>query len=213
MVDQSLTWKSVQDLGRVHNPATESRYHREASPSRRTANLPREVAEDLYLRFYDSIFHQVFLVTGDRDCAVEATQEAFLRAFEQFNTLREPEKFPAWVGSIAINSATDTLRRRRREIPSDAEMLDAAGQQQAADDPEGRICHLEQIQSLTEAIQRLPLDSRAVIVMYYLQEQGVAGIARSLGIPEGTVKSRLYHARSLLRRFVERDPERDAISN
>ncbi len=144
-------------------------------------------------------------MTGDQDCAVEATQEAFLRAFEQFNTLREPDKFPSWVGSIAIHSARDTLRRRRREIPSDTEVLDAAGRQQAADDPEGRVCHLEQIQSLREAIQRLPLDSRAVIVMYYLQEQGVACIARVLGIPEGTVKSRLYHARSVLRRFVGDD--------
>lgn len=161
--------------------------------------------------FYDRIFHQVFLVTGDQDCAIEATQEAFLRAFEQYDTLREAAKFPAWVGSIAINSARDALRRRGREIPSDVETLDAATEGQATCDPEEQICGLEQVQSLGEAIQRLPVDSRAVIVMYYLQDQGVAAISRTLGVPEGTVKSRLYHARSLLRQFIEQDPGRGIV--
>ena len=191
----------------------ESGYHREAPPSGRTGKLARDVAEALYLRCYDQTFRQVFLVTGDRDCAAEATQEAFLRAFERFDTLREPEKFSVWVGSIAINSARDIFRRRRREIPSDAEMLEAVDQLETASDPEDRICGLEQVQILREAVSKLPLDSRAVVVMYYLQEQGVADIARTLGIPEGTVKSRLYHARSLLRQLVEMDPERDAASN
>lgn len=166
----------------------------------------------MYLRFYDRVFRQVLLVTGDRDCAIEATQEAFLRAFEQFGALREPEKFPAWVGSIAVNLGRDALRRRTREIASDALVIDAAGGWQSADDPEQQVCHLEQVQSLGAAIQGLPLDSRAVIVMYYLQEQNVADIAGALGIPEGTVKSRLHHARSMLRRSIEIGSERGVAS-
>lgn len=152
-------------------------------------------------------------MTGDRDRAAEATQEAFLRAFERFDTLREPEKFSVWVGSIAINSARDIFRRQRREILSDTETLEAVDLLETAGDPEDRICHSEQVQILREAVSKLPLDSRAVVVMHYLQEQGVADIARTLGIPEGTVKSRLYHARSLLRKMVEPDPEQDAAVN
>lgn len=148
-------------------------------------------------------------MTGDRDCAAEATQEAFLRAFERFDTLREPAKFSAWVGSIAINLARDIFRRRRREISSDAKTLVAVGQQDAAGDPEDRLCGFEQTRALWEAVSMLPLDSRSVVVMYYLQEQGISGIATELGIPEGTVKSRLHHARSLLRQLIEPGPEPD----
>jgi RNA polymerase sigma-70 factor (ECF subfamily) len=152
----------------------------------------------------------VLLVTGDRDWAAEATQEAFLRAFEQIDSLRELERFPAWVGSIAVNSATDIMRRRKREIPLGAEALDEAGERETAGGLEDRICHLEQVRGLREAIGRLPLDSRAVIVMYYFQEQDVARIATALGIPQGTVKSRLHHARALLRGIMWKGSEQDS---
>ena len=151
-------------------------------------------------------------MTGDQDCAVEATQEAFLRAFERFGTLREPEKFPVWVASIAIHAARDILRRRRREVPSNAETFDVARQQQIGGGLEELVCSLEDARSLREAVQRLPVDSRAVIVLYYLREQDIADIARTLGVPEGTVKSRLSHARSLLRRMVEQDRKVETVS-
>lgn len=174
----------------------------EALESRRNAPPPKDVAEDLYTKFYDRVLHQVFLVIGNQDRAVEATQEAFLRAFERFDTLRDPTKFPSWVTSIAINAARDRLRERARETPSDTATFDARSGDSIDDGPEGQACTLDEAERLRDAIRKLPADFRAVVVLYYLHEENIASVARLLKIPEGTVKSRLFRARSALRRII-----------
>ena len=58
---------------------------------------PKDVAEALYNAFYESTVRQTLAVVGDKDLAIEATQEAFVRAFEQFGTLRDRDKFSSWV--------------------------------------------------------------------------------------------------------------------
>lgn len=141
-------------------------------------------------------------MTGDQDIAVEATHEAFVRAIERYHTLREPKKFPVWVTSIAINIARDILNRRKREIPSTGEVLEAQDQVRVDTGPERLVSRNEDFVMLREAVKRLPADSRAVIFFYYVDECSIAEIAALLGIPEGTVKSRLFAARALLRRMM-----------
>lgn len=144
-------------------------------------------------------------MTGDRDCAVEATHEAFIRAFERYDTLREPGKFALWVGSIAINIARDIFRTREREVLSTDEELDALTQVHTDAGPEPLVSRNEDVVKLREAVRRLPVDSRSIIILYYLDECSIADIAAMLGIPEGTVKSRLFAARTLLRRMMGQD--------
>ncbi len=171
----------------------------------RTAGLPRERAESLYLRYYDRIFRQALLIVGNPDCAAEVTQEVFLRAFEQYESLEDPDKFPAWIGAIAANLARDSVRAKWRELPSDVDLLVEVDLRGSTLDPEESVGRMQDLCDVREAVRKLPIDSRAVVVMYYLQEQSVGAIATALGIPEGTVKSRLYHARSRLRQFVRED--------
>ena len=77
---------------------------------------PKDVAETLYNKYYNSTVRQVTSVIGNQEFAIEATQEAFLRAFERFDTLKDMDKFSSWVVSIAINKARDTMRKRKREV-------------------------------------------------------------------------------------------------
>ena len=82
---------------------------------------PKDVAEALYNAFYESTVRQTLAVVGDKDLAIEATQEAFVRAFEQFGTLRDRDKFSSWVITIAINIARGKRRQNSREITVDPE--------------------------------------------------------------------------------------------
>ena len=76
----------------------------------------QDAAEALYDAYYDSTYRQVVAAFGDPDLAEEATQEAFVRAFEQYGSLRDQSKFSPWVTSIALNVARDYVRRRRHRV-------------------------------------------------------------------------------------------------
>lgn len=161
---------------------------------------PEDVAQALYQAFYPKTLRHVQRMIGDRECAVEATQEAFVRAFERFGTLRDRDKFGARVASIAVNAARDILRRRKREMP-DTETVARDGR--APEVVEEIAVAREGAQTIQEAISLLPSQFRSVIVLHYVGNLDVASIAERLRIPEGTVKSRLYRGRAWLREFIE----------
>lgn len=161
---------------------------------------PEDVAQALYQAFYDKTLRHVTRLFGDRECAAEATQEAFVRAFERFGTLRDRDRFGPWVSSIAVNAAKDILRRRNREMP-DTEAVTRDGR--ASEVVEEVVVAREKVHTIQEAISLLPPQFKIVIFLHHIGEYDVASISRMLGIPEGTVKSRLHRGRAWLREFIE----------
>lgn len=160
--------------------------------------LPKDAARVLYETYYADVVRQVVAVTGDVECAVESTQEAFLRAFERFDTLRDHSSFSSWVTSIALNAARDTFRKRGREL-SIGEKLASLPSGNRSLMVEEEACDKESTYAVREAVRSLPLDLRTVIILFYVQDLDIQSISRILGIPAGTVKSRLSRARAWLR--------------
>jgi RNA polymerase sigma-70 factor (ECF subfamily) len=128
------------------------------------------------------------------DDARDATQQALITAWRRLPTLRDPDRFDAWLHAIARNASLDLLRRRQRvrEVQLEVSTADLA----APPWPEN---------GLVEAVDRLPAPARQVVTRHYVDDEPVADIARSLGLPAGTVKSRLFHARRALRALLEKD--------
>jgi RNA polymerase sigma-70 factor (ECF subfamily) len=136
---------------------------------------------------------------GDFALAEEAAQDAFLRAWQHLSGYNPQHTFKSWVYRIAINAALDHLRRTRpaasledwtaREIPLPDH---AAG-------PEDALAEREQVEQVRKAVMELPAAGRAVLVLREYGEMTYAEIAAALGIPLGTVMSRLNSARSQLR--------------
>jgi RNA polymerase sigma-70 factor (ECF subfamily) len=127
--------------------------------------------------------------------AEDAVQEASLTAWRKQASLREPDRFDAWFDRILINQCRDQLRRRRRTVQIAAAPAghEAAAEPPAADsDPE-----------LDRALATLDVDHRIVVVLRYWQDRTIDDIAARIGIPSGTVKSRLYHALRHLRASLE----------
>lgn len=128
---------------------------------------------------------------GDRDAAGEAAQEAFVRAYFALPRLREPAAFGSWVLGIAARVAQEAARARRRSPRTGDPGLD-----RAAARPEG---DQEADPALARAVAGLPEAQREVIRLRFAEGRSCAAIARDLGVPVGTVTSRLARAYALLR--------------
>lgn len=132
------------------------------------------------------------LLPGDAQ-AQDAVGEAVLLAWQSFGKLRELQAAKGWLLKITVNCAYAQLRRDRRLVELEAAERVAA--------PEGE----ELPQTLWQAVLRLPEEQRLAVTLYYYEDMPVAHIARTLGIPQGTVKSRLSRGRERLRQLLSEE--------
>ena len=127
--------------------------------------------------------------------AEDAVQEALLAAWRRQGSLRDPDRFDVWFERILVNQCRDQLRRRKRSVqvaPPPVGFEPSAGRIETGTDAE-----------LDAALAALDADHRVVVVMRYWQDRTVEDIADRLGIPAGTVKSRLHNAMKRLRVSLE----------
>jgi RNA polymerase sigma-70 factor (ECF subfamily) len=141
----------------------------------------------------------------DRNVAEDLLQETLVRVWSHIARYREEGRFRAWVFRIATNLALTELRRRRYRGAVD---LDRAARETArAPDPHEHLEREERDRLLAEAIERLPDDQRAVVLLRVRGEMSLAEISAALQVPEGTVKSRLHQSVQRLRRDIDRRHE------
>jgi RNA polymerase sigma-70 factor (ECF subfamily) len=150
----------------------------------RAARRGSEAAvEELFDRHWDAIHRAALLVTGDAAAAEDIAQEAFLsalRALERFD-VRRP--LAPWLHRIVVNRAIDWCRARALR----AEVAAVAAEAEADDERGGAPLG----DAMVAALQQLPPEQRAVVVLRYLLDLTPGEIARALELPRGTVNSRL----------------------
>lgn len=135
--------------------------------------------------------------TGATEAAKDVVQETWVSAVRSLGRLDDPARFPAWIFAITARKCTDVLRAKYRgqRMASSLEN-DAALEPAPASDADA---HLD----LAAALQRLPREQRIAVALLYGEDMSVAEIAAVMGVPPGTVKSRLSAARQALRHFME----------
>lgn len=147
----------------------------------------------LIARWHEPLWKYLRRLTGDEDAAAEAVQDAWLRILRGMPRLRDAGRLRAWIFGIARRVVMDRLREKYAEparvSPDDVELA-------AADDA---IDLKEELALLQEELARLPVPEREVLVLFHLEELSLLEIAEVVGIPAGTVKSRLFRARRALR--------------
>jgi RNA polymerase sigma-70 factor, ECF subfamily len=149
------------------------------------------------------VINVIYRMCGDAQLAEDAAQEAFIRAWSHlgsFHVERETS-LRNWLYRIALNTATDMLRRKKHILPHDVDELPLADPQSG---PEGTYLQGERTALVQAAIQSLPDASRAVLVLKEYEGLSYREIADALDIPIGTVMSRLNYARKTLKEKLER---------
>lgn len=136
----------------------------------------------------------------DADEAADVVQEAFVRAFANLGRLAKGSAFGPWFRAIVRNRCLDLLRSPAH---SRREAVDSIDTQQSVEPIGTARLEREQVAaSIRAALGRLPAAHREVLVLKEIEGLGYGEIATVLGVPEGTVASRLYHARAALRRAL-----------
>ena len=169
-----------------------------ASNAREGATV--ESADVLFARVSDRALNRCYSLAGyllgDSSEAQDATQDALARAWRARRTLRDGEAFEGWLDRILVNTCIDRMRRRSRirfvEIDDGEGLPDA--------DPFRDFLARDEIGRL---LRVLTPEQRVVVVLRFWRDLPVDEIARRLGCPAGTVKSRLNHAMVALRKRME----------
>ena len=161
-----------------------------------------EALKVLIARWHPRLGRLAWRLTAERDAAQDIVQDAWLAIVRGLRRLDDPARFRSWAYRIVTNKCADWTRRRvvQRSVTED---LRAAAVSGSGDSPNGADSTDAAIR-IRVTLAKLPSEQRAVLSLHYLDGMGVAEIARTLDVPEGTVKSRLYHARSRLKQVLER---------
>jgi RNA polymerase sigma-70 factor (ECF subfamily) len=137
---------------------------------------------------------------GDAQLAEDAAQETFVRAWLHLASYRPQASLRNWLYRIALNAATDMLRKERRVLLGTLENLDLPD---SGPGPEAQFFQEERAAAIRKAVLSLPAACRAVLVLREYEGLSYQEIAETLDIPVGTVMSRLNYARKLLRNTLE----------
>ncbi|HYF95868.1 MAG TPA: RNA polymerase sigma factor [Symbiobacteriaceae bacterium] len=144
-------------------------------------------------------YRTAFLIILDRELARDAVQEALLRAYRGLNRLRPDSSFAAWFNRLVVNEARRIARRHRRQLPVIDQPPDLAPAPDHAGSPEEQLLAEEDRALLWAALADLDELHRTVLILRYYQGLTEPEMSETLGIPAGTVKSRLHAARERLR--------------
>jgi RNA polymerase sigma-70 factor (ECF subfamily) len=129
------------------------------------------------------------IVAGSQADASDAVQEALLSAWQGLDSLRDPERFRPWFRQHVVRAALKAAKRRGRVVELDL----------AAASPDGELDRALDRRTLARAFDRLDARDRLLLTLHHFWELPVAETAAHLGIPEGTVKSRVHYAMDRLR--------------
>ncbi len=166
--------------------------------------------EALYDRFKDMVYRTAFFVTRNSGDAEDAVQETFLDVLRALPNYRVegPARFETWLYRVTVNRCRSRMRRKR--LPSAdwdeiEEQLERIPEEHPNHNPEGAALRRERAVALWQAVDSLPEAQRDVVLLRYQQGFSYREIAQTLGISEGTVKSRLYYAHRRLKEMSRSD--------
>lgn len=156
--------------------------------------------EEIVRRWQGPMINLAYRFCRDRGRAEDMAQEAFLRVYRGLAKWRGDAAFSTWLFAVATNLYRSELRRipmGTLSIEDIVELGDPRADSRAMD---ARLDSANRDRAVRRAVDGLPAKYREALILFYFQEMDVPAAARSLGLPEGTVKARLFRARKLLQK-------------
>jgi RNA polymerase sigma-70 factor (ECF subfamily) len=160
-------------------------------------------------KYQGRVYSMVYGMIRNREDARDIAQEAFIKAFRNLGTFRLESSFYTWLYRIAMNLAIDHTRKRKRREASGFDEQIASRDDDGGiaeihheDSPRRQLERKQLFATIMEAMDKLPEDQKQVILLRELEGLSYKEIADVMGIPEGTVMSRLFYARKKLQKML-----------
>lgn len=159
----------------------------------------------LFEVYKSEAFKYSYLITGNKNISEDIVQEAFINCYSHIKSLKNQEQFKSWFFKMLTRIAWRYSKKEKKSVPVD-NIFEKADDEKK-DESINQYLRKEQTDMLHEAIEKLDIKQKTVIVLYYFNELTVKEIANIMGCFEGTVKSRLYSARRKLKNNLEKIDE------
>ena len=177
---------------------------------RQTQNGDTRAFDLLWKKYSPRIYSLIYNMTANHEDANDLLLEVFAKAYRSINGFRGKSSFYTWIHAIAVNMTINFVKKRGRRfhlslddldvnVQNDKEFIDLT----AANTPVREVDLSELQHRLNEAMMKLSVEHRAVVTMFDIQGMPHAEIAKILGIPEATVRSRLFYAHRQLQNYLE----------
>lgn len=180
----------------------------EGSAIERTLGGDASAFEALVLDNQKNVYNLALRLTGDENDALDASQEAFLRAYTHLGSFKRESRFSVWLYRITYNICSDILRKKARDRDAHIISLDEYGDERDPDIPDMRalpedvLLRRELFGAIVKGIESLPPVYRETLLLRESSGMSYADISEVMGVGEGTVKSRLSRARQSLVRIL-----------
>jgi len=165
----------------------------------------------LVRRYQDRLYNTVYRLVDNAEDAADVVQDAFLNAYQSLEGFKGDSQFFTWLYRIAVNTAISHKRKQRVLLSIDAGRNGATSVQPLDESEYSRPGHAleqaEQHQRVHRALQQLSSEHRAVLILKDMEGQKYEEMADVLGVPIGTIRSRLHRARAELRELLEKEQE------
>ncbi len=154
--------------------------------------------EMLVKRYQDRVINIIYSLTGEARDADDIAQEIFIKVYRNLPTFNKKAGFSTWLYRICVNTTYNYLKKEKRYLPLDYIQESDVFKKGSLDNLESK----ERQELIKEAIERLPFRFRTVIVLKEIEGLSYKDIAKTLGCRIGTVESRLFRARDMLRKIL-----------
>lgn len=166
---------------------------------------------ELVRRYQDRLYHCVYRLVDNAEDAQDIVQDAFLSAYQSLDRFKGDSQFFTWLYRIAFNTSI-SLKRKQRVALTLQTGRDRAGTSEPLDPsessrPEYPLEKAEQERHIQQALNRLSLEHRTVLILKDMEGQKYETMAEILQVPIGTIRSRLHRARMELRELLQREEE------
>jgi RNA polymerase sigma-70 factor, ECF subfamily len=170
-----------------------------------TAELSDTDYADVVREHGSKIYNAVYCMLGNAADAEDVVQEAFLKAFRALPDFKGESNISTWIYRIAMNAASDHIRKNRRNArlrePFNGDELKIVGNEQGSyGNPEKFYFEKELSETIQKSLLKLPLKFRVVLILKEIEGHSYRDIGKILGVSIGTVESRLFRAREMMRK-------------
>ena len=166
--------------------------------------------EKLVTAYEKNVYSLALRMVGDPEDAADMTQETFIKAYRSLSSFRGDSKFSSWLYRIASNVCLDFLRSRSRHPQVSLSTVDEDDRAtfelpDMRQNPEEQLMKKLSMEAVRRGLEQLPEQQRQILVLRELGGLSYAELAQTLGLEEGTVKSRIFRARKRLCALLLRD--------